>query len=108
MNRKKAFLIIIVTFLITSLLLATLQPGLIREIFTSSSLIDAKCEGGIFNLNGCTSLTTISAEIISSLTVVDCPKLENLSVSVSIMSDIAEIKLDNCLSLTHCYFRDCR
>lgn len=42
MNRKKAFLIIIVTFLITSLLLATLQPGLIREIFTSSSLIDAK------------------------------------------------------------------
>ena len=69
-----------------------------------TSLIDAKCEGGIFNLNGCTSLTTISAEIISSLTVVDCPKLENLSVSVSIMSDIAEIKLDNCLSLTHCYF----
>lgn len=89
-----------------------------------TSLINANCEGGMLNfsgcislakigskgnvtemeVNGCTSLTTLGASIISSLTVTDCPKLENLSVSLDYMSDIAELKLDNCLSLAHCSF----
>jgi len=42
MNRKKALLIIVVTFLVTSMLLAIVQPGLIKEVLTTSSLIDSK------------------------------------------------------------------
>lgn len=42
MNRKKALLIVVVTFLITSLILAIVQPGLIREALSMASLSDTK------------------------------------------------------------------
>ena len=42
MNCKKALLIVVVTFLITSLILAIMQPGLIREALSMASLSDAK------------------------------------------------------------------
>ena len=78
---------------------------------------------GTLNLDGCTSLvkinggavkemevssislTTMNISIISSLTVTDCPKLENLSIDIDDLwseSEIAEIKLNNCSALTYC------
>ena len=77
---------------------------------------------GTLNLDGCTSLvkinggavkemevssislTTMNISIISSLTVTDCPKLENLSIGIDFESEIAEIKLNNCSALTYCRF----